>query len=467
MPIATDYLVKGCGATAMAFVDVMLRESEATFVVVDNRSAPGGHWNDAYPFVRLHQPSSCYGVASRALGHNRKDETGLNKGYMELASGIEVADYFHQVLRDQFIPSGRVTYFPVSEVVSADPGSNRAEVVALLSGKLTTVSVAKSIVDATMISTSIPLTHKRQFEVCEGVSCAPPNDLVRIAPNYQNFTVLGGGKTALDSILWLLTNGAPPEKVSWILPRDPWLLNRAMTQPGLDYFESSIGGFAIQSEIAATATSVREFCEHMEAAGLWFRLDPSVWPTMWHGATLTTMEHRELQRIKNIVRKGRVKRLERATIVLDGGSMPANPETLYIDCTASALKGAVNNRLPVFSPSLIRLQMIRLYQPTFSAALIGHIEATIADEAYKQQLTQVTPMTDTVEDYLPILATNMANQRAWSKNENLRAWIRSCRLDMFGKTLSEVNDEDVQKLAILARLASSGRAAEENLRRLV
>ena len=54
----TDYLVKGAGASAMAFVDVMLRETDATFTIVDRRHAPGGHWNDAYPFLRLHQPSA-------------------------------------------------------------------------------------------------------------------------------------------------------------------------------------------------------------------------------------------------------------------------------------------------------------------------------------------------------------------------------------------------------------------------
>ena len=36
--------------------------------MVATRSAPGGHWNDAYDFVRLHQPAITYGVNSRSLG---------------------------------------------------------------------------------------------------------------------------------------------------------------------------------------------------------------------------------------------------------------------------------------------------------------------------------------------------------------------------------------------------------------
>lgn len=63
-----DYLVVGTGAVGMAFVDTLLDESDANVIMVDNHHAPGGHWNDAYPFVRLHQPSHFYGVASTRPG---------------------------------------------------------------------------------------------------------------------------------------------------------------------------------------------------------------------------------------------------------------------------------------------------------------------------------------------------------------------------------------------------------------
>ena len=42
-PLQTDYLVKGCGASAMAFVDVMLKETDANFIMAARRAAPGGH----------------------------------------------------------------------------------------------------------------------------------------------------------------------------------------------------------------------------------------------------------------------------------------------------------------------------------------------------------------------------------------------------------------------------------------
>lgn len=49
-PIQTDYLVVGAGAMAMAFVDTLLTDTDATVVIVDRHDRPGGHWNDAYPF---------------------------------------------------------------------------------------------------------------------------------------------------------------------------------------------------------------------------------------------------------------------------------------------------------------------------------------------------------------------------------------------------------------------------------
>jgi cation diffusion facilitator CzcD-associated flavoprotein CzcO len=50
--LETDYLVVGSGAAGMAFIDSLIDETDAQVVMVDRRSAPGGHWNDAYPFVR-------------------------------------------------------------------------------------------------------------------------------------------------------------------------------------------------------------------------------------------------------------------------------------------------------------------------------------------------------------------------------------------------------------------------------
>ena len=58
----------------MSFVDTMLSSTDkSTFVIVDKQPAAGGHWNVAYPFVTLHQPSGAYGVRRlRAAGQGEE-----------------------------------------------------------------------------------------------------------------------------------------------------------------------------------------------------------------------------------------------------------------------------------------------------------------------------------------------------------------------------------------------------------
>ena len=96
--LETDYLVIGSGAAGLAFADTLIAESDAHVTIVDRHGQPGGHWNDAYPFVTLHQPSAFYGVNSMALGSGSKDPQGLNAGLYELASGAEVLAYFDRVM---------------------------------------------------------------------------------------------------------------------------------------------------------------------------------------------------------------------------------------------------------------------------------------------------------------------------------------------------------------------------------
>src|SRR5262245_3492748 len=105
----TDYLVVGGGAAGMAFTDALLTDSsEGDVLIVDRRDRPGGHWNDAYPFVRLHQPAAFYGVNSRMLGTDTIETTGQNAGMYEQSNQGEILDYFDRVLHEHLLPTGRV-----------------------------------------------------------------------------------------------------------------------------------------------------------------------------------------------------------------------------------------------------------------------------------------------------------------------------------------------------------------------
>ncbi|MDO8300874.1 NAD(P)-binding protein, partial [Lacisediminimonas sp.] len=147
--IETDYLVVGAGAAGMAFTDALLTHTDATITIVDRRHAPGGHWIDAYPFVRLHQPSAFYGVDSAPLGSDAIDQSGLNAGFYELASADELRAYYAQVMQQKFVASGRVRFFPCSDYTGGEAGNHRF--VSRLSGATHEVRVRRKLVDTTYL----------------------------------------------------------------------------------------------------------------------------------------------------------------------------------------------------------------------------------------------------------------------------------------------------------------------------
>ena len=59
--LSTDYLVVGAGAMGMSFVEELVYNNpRVEIIIIDNRAAPGGHWNNAYSFVCLHQHACTY-----------------------------------------------------------------------------------------------------------------------------------------------------------------------------------------------------------------------------------------------------------------------------------------------------------------------------------------------------------------------------------------------------------------------
>ena len=194
MILETDYLVVGSGAVGMAFADILVTETNANIIIVDKYAKPGGHWNVAYPFVTLHQPSQFYGVSSKELSKGVKDEVGLNKGLNDLASGAEVSAYFDEVMRHQFLPTGRVQYFPLCEY------KGDYKFTSMLTGEEFEVKVNKKLVDATHLNTSVPSTHTPNFTIAPEIKFMPINDLPKIKTPPKGFVVIGGGKTGIDCL---------------------------------------------------------------------------------------------------------------------------------------------------------------------------------------------------------------------------------------------------------------------------
>lgn len=207
-----DYLVVGAGAAGMAFADAVTRHADVRVALVDRRPAPGGHWLDAYPFVRLHQASAFYGVASTVLGTGSIQRDGPEAGLHERAGAPEVCAYFQRVLED-LVASGRVTFHPGCEYLGD------GAVVSRISGTRHQAGADCRIVDARYLAPEIPATTPPPFRVAEGARVVPVGELpaVDIAP--PEFVIVGSGKTATDTCVWLLGRGVDPDAICWVRPR--------------------------------------------------------------------------------------------------------------------------------------------------------------------------------------------------------------------------------------------------------
>ena len=422
--IDTDYLIVGAGAAGLAFADALIAASDADVVMVDRRHGPGGHWNDAYPFVRLHQPSAFYGVNSRILGGNSIDRAGPNAGFYQRATAAEICDYYQRVLEEHLLASGQVRFFGMSDWLDEGPAGCR--LVSRLTGAVTTVRVRRRIVDARYLETSIPATHTPSFDVEPGARLIPVNDLVRLTGAASGYTVIGGGKTAMDACLWLLDSGVPPEVIRWIRPRDAWLLDRAFQQP-LELVAWLIEGVSLYLEAAAQAEDVSDLFGRLEACGQLVRLDPAVEPTMYRCATVSQAELGSLRRIENVVRLGRVVHIAADRIVLEAGSIPTDAGQVHVDCTAAGLRFAPVR--PVFADGRITVQQIRTCQPAFNAALIGYVEASRHDDSEKNLICPPNPYPDTATDWITTTCTAQRALSTWLGDADVSAWMERARLN--------------------------------------
>src|SRR5260370_18161618 len=319
----------------MAFTDTLIAQSDADIVLVDRRHRPGGHWLDAYPFVRLHQPSANYGVASRPLGRDRIEEFGPHVGFYERSSAGEICDHFGRALDEVLLPSGRVRFLSQSDYRGEDGG--RHHLVSLLTGAETTVQVRKKLVDASYVESSIPSRHRPEFEVGAGVRMIPPNDLVDLVPPVSDVTVVGAAKTAMDTCTWLLDAGVDPERIRWVRPRGSSLFERTFMQP-LDLVAQYMQLQAHWIEVAAEAEDGDDFAHRLAERGVFVPIDLAVEPDLFRGATISVGELESLRTIPRVVRKGKVRRLDLDRVWLDGGEEPAAPDALFGDCTAAGVR---------------------------------------------------------------------------------------------------------------------------------
>jgi len=413
--LETDYLVVGAGAVGWAFADEIISQSkDLRVILVDRRAKPGGHWNDAYRFVRLHQPAAYYGVNSEVL------ESGVE----DLASGPKILAYYERVM-EKLCATGRVSFYPQCEYEGE--GRFRSLVADELSYQVT---VRRKTVDACYSKITVPSSTPPNYDVAEGVSLVPINGLSRLVRPWSRYVVIGAGKTGIDAVLYLLGRSVDPERITWVIPNPTWMINRDFIFP-----EPACRLLSDVLRVLAEVQTGEEMLRRCEELGWFFRLDESLWPTRYRCATVTPGELDELRRVQHIVRMGRVSRIEASEIILAEGRLPTGKDTLHIDCAADGLVKRPGRT--VFDGDRITLQPLIQCQQIFSAALTALIELRHSDDETKNSCSVPVPHPELPEDMLSGLLLGFSNQRRWFKP--YLWWLMRSRLSivrhmsLFGK----------------------------------
>lgn len=427
----------------MAFTDALIDHADVHVTIVDRRDAPGGHWRDAYPFVRLHQASSFYGVSSTVLGEGSIQQHGPEAGLHERAGLPQILAYFDDVMRTRLLASGRVTFLSGSE--HATDGTTHV-VTSLASGEQVEVRPRRRVVDATYLAPSIPSTSPPPFEVADDAHLITINELASVADAPSSWVIVGSGKTATDAVVWLLSNGVDPNAVTWVRPRDPWMLNRARVQPdpvvALDLAADT-------SAAAAEATSLEDLFLRLESAGVMLRIDRDTFPTMAKTPTLAQWELDLLRTIEHVVRMGHIRRVARHEIVLNDGVVPLEPGALVVHCAAPGLR--YPPLVPIWAPDRIRLQTIRTGFPCFCAALAGYVEATREHDDERNRLCPPNAYGNSLASWALMQARGSVAAATYGAEPDIAVWANGSALNPARITEAQRGEPAVKAAA--ARLA--------------
>jgi len=451
--VQADYLVVGAGAAGMAFVDSLIHNADVHVVLLDRRYSAGGHWLDAYPFVRLHQASEFYGVVSTPLGKGERQAGGPEAGMYQRAAAPDIVAYYARVV-ESMVASGKVTFHPNSEYLGGHRWTSR------LSGQRFAVPDSCRVVNAHYLAPDIPAQTPAPFGVADGVRMIPVNDLVRLPEIPGQFVIVGSGKTATDAIVWLLGNGVDPGAVCWLRPRDPWMFNRAAVQPDPIVNLSTSADIL---EAACEATSPDDLFLQMEEAGVMLRVDPRVTPSMAKTPTLAHWELDRLRAIENVVRLGHIRHVEPGRLVCEDGEAAIDRDALVVHCAAPGLR--YPPLVPVWGSEGITLQSVAT-GPIFGAALAGYVEATREDDAEKNRLCLPQPYPNTPADWPRTIVQGARGSEALATEPDVKRWSHATSLYRSRIPAERTSDPDVVDAAArvealagigMARLAELGR----------
>ena len=184
---------------------------------------------------------------------------------------------------------------------------------------------------------------------------------------------------------------------------------------------------------------------------------------MLHGAILSEVELLLLRQITDVVRLGRVRRIDSERMVLDDGEVETPKDAVHVHCAVAGL--AHPPLRPIFEPGRLTVQPTMWGFASQQFALLGAAEALVDSDAEKNRLCCPIANWDRYADYLSAHTALLADERARAAHPALAAWARESRLNPLSRLGEHSNHPTVVETR--GMLKKVGVAAMENVSRLM
>ena len=426
----------GAGARGLAFIETLIQDRTLKVALIDRNKRAGGVWNQTYDFASVQPRTDVFGINAFTLSDLFSAEMATSSPLPHDANREKVLGHFEAILNQRLLPSGQVLFFP--EHVSTGGG----RIYCSKTSELKQLRVRRKIVDATNPKKPPQRQDFRCFSSEPGVDVITPHDLSARCANGNRpalqYCIIGGGRTAMDVALQLIRYGVEPKRLSWVKPRDAWLMN-GKTQELNPTSTHQILQLQLKAFAALEhALTAEDVCETLEANGFITRVSETHAPSMFHESIASQDEIKRLGKIHHVIRKGHVHGISALGMILDGGAEPMPAETLYVDCSSGSARRRAG--VPVFSGNHIRLQNIRMCQPCLSAAMIASIERLNLSEQTKNAICPPLLTPDSTADLLAQLHGTVKNCHAWITNKHLRSKLQARRIDSLGGFATKIID---------------------------
>ena len=241
------------------------------------------------------------------------------------------------------------------------------------------IAVRHKLVDGARGECRVPSECPLDIPVDPGVSLITPNELSASSvttTEAARIVVLGAGKTAMDAVLQLQRLGVPPQRVTWIVAADGWLLNRSPSTT----LRGSTKLYA--QALLRCDGDTKAAAAMLEQEGHFLRLDPSITPTRFRFPTVDLDELEHLRRVHDVVRRGRVTRVDLCdgapTLAFGDGQPPLElpAGSLLVHCASPGPLHAATGRRRLFESDGV-LNLGHVFQPPVpvSVAALARLEA--------------------------------------------------------------------------------------------